>query len=196
MPDDQSPPAHSDLVTDLKVLRLTGRWRLRNRDLPALERAARLVTSDLQDLGIAIDNLVGRAIGNLDEGQLGQAAKSLFGYTRGKRGVAVSELRREAARIYGVTPESFRHGAEKVVIDEIATEILKLIDRNRDRVSEGPAGLIRDIEHGARQEGFLETAAYPALLQPGQGWLGGTAGWRGPVFVVPPLRGDEVERPG
>jgi NB-ARC domain-containing protein len=25
---------------------------------------------------------------------------------------------------------------------------------------------------------------------------GGTGGWRGPVFVVPPLRGDEIARPG
>jgi NB-ARC domain len=194
MPDDQFLPAHSDLVTDLKVLRRTGRWRLRNRDLPALERAARLDSADLQDLGIAIDNLVRRAIDNLDDGQLGQAAMSLFGYTRGKRGVAVSELRREAARIYGVTPESFRHGAEKVIIDQIATEILKLIDR--DRVSEGPAGLFRDTEQGARQERFLETAPYQALVQPGHSWFGGTAGWRGPVFAVPPLRGDEIARPG
>ena len=59
----------------------------------------------------------------------------LFGSTPDKRGVAVSELRHEAAQIYGVTPESFRHGAEKIIIDEIATEILKLIGRDRGSVS-------------------------------------------------------------
>ncbi|HZA15828.1 MAG TPA: hypothetical protein VE645_02835 [Pseudonocardiaceae bacterium] len=103
--------------------------------MPALERAAHLASAGLQDRVIAIDDLVDRAIDNLDDGPLGQAAKLLFGYTPGKRGVAVSELRREAARIYGVTPESFRHGAEKTIIDEIATEILRLINRDRDRVS-------------------------------------------------------------
>jgi hypothetical protein len=77
----------------------------------------------------------------------------------------------------------------------------------------GPAELFRDIEHGARQEAFrkslsgrgitvtkvtspesLETALYQALVQPGRGGSGGAAG-RGPVFAVPPLRGDEVARP-
>ena len=81
--------------------------------------------------------------------------------------------------------------------------------------AQGPAELFRDIEHGARQEGFrnslpdsgitvttvtspegLETALYQALVKPGHAGSGVAAGWRGPVFAVPPLRGDEVARPG
>jgi WD40 repeat protein len=80
--------------------------------------------------------------------------------------------------------------------------------------TQGPAGLFRDIEHGARQEEFrkslsdsgvtitvvtspegLETALYQALVQADRGRSDGGGG-RGPVFVVPPLRGDEVARPG
>jgi hypothetical protein len=80
--------------------------------------------------------------------------------------------------------------------------------------AEGPAGLFRDIEHGSRQEEFrnslpdsgitvttvtspegLETALYEALVKLGHAGSGVTAGWQGPVFAVPPLRGDEVVRP-
>ena len=79
--------------------------------------------------------------------------------------------------------------------------------------AQGPAGLFRDVEHGARQETFrtslpergitvrtvtspdgLETALYQALVQPGHGGSGGAVG-RGPVWAVPPLRGGEVARP-
>jgi hypothetical protein len=81
--------------------------------------------------------------------------------------------------------------------------------------AEGPAELFRDIERGTRQESFrnslraigitvvtvtspegLETALFQALVQVGHGRSGDTTGWRGPVFAVPPLRGDEVARPG
>jgi WD40 repeat protein len=80
--------------------------------------------------------------------------------------------------------------------------------------AQGAAELFRDIEHGARQETFrkslpdsgitvttvtnpegLETALYQALVQLDRG-ASDVSRWRGPVFAVPPLRGDEVARPG
>ncbi|HEY2766059.1 MAG TPA: NB-ARC domain-containing protein [Pseudonocardiaceae bacterium] len=79
----------------------------------------------------------------------------------------------------------------------------------------GPAELFRDIEHGARQEELrnslpdsectvrtvtspecLEAALYQALVQSDRGGSGAMRGWRRPVFAVPPVRGDEVARPG
>ncbi len=79
---------------------------------------------------------------------------------------------------------------------------------------QGPGELFRDIEHGGRQEAFrssllqcgvtvapvtspegLSEALYQALVTLGYG-VGDVRGWRGPVFAVPPLRGDEVARPG
>ena len=80
--------------------------------------------------------------------------------------------------------------------------------------AQGPAELFRDIEHGARQEQFrawlldsgitvttvtsseaLETALYQALVERDR-MDRDAEGWRGPVFAVPPLRGDEVAAPG
>jgi hypothetical protein len=77
---------------------------------------------------------------------------------------------------------------------------------------EGPAELFRDIEHGGRQEAFrtslpergitvatvtcpahLSEMLYQALVTPS---AGDASGWRGPVWAVPSLRGDEVARPG
>jgi len=80
--------------------------------------------------------------------------------------------------------------------------------------TQGPAELFRDIEHGARQEAFraslsergitvatvtspegLSEALYQALVPHDHG-AGDVSEWRGPVWAVPPLRGDEVARPG
>ena len=79
--------------------------------------------------------------------------------------------------------------------------------------AEGPAELFQDIEHGGRQKAFrtsllergitvatvtsparLSEVLYQALVKPDHG-AGDVSGWRGPVWVVPPLRGDEVARP-
>ena len=76
----------------------------------------------------------------------------------------------------------------------------------------GPAELFKDVEHGLRQEAFrsslsergiitlsisspegLSEALYQALVTFDHG-AGDARGWRGPVFAVPPLRGDEVAR--
>jgi hypothetical protein len=80
--------------------------------------------------------------------------------------------------------------------------------------AQGAAELFRDVEHGARQEAFrrslsergittatvtspegLSEALYQALVRPDHGRGSDASGWRGPVFAVPPLHGDEVARP-
>jgi WD40 repeat protein len=79
---------------------------------------------------------------------------------------------------------------------------------------EGHRELFQDVEHGGRQETFraslckrgittatvtspegLSEALYQALVKPDRGGATDASGWRGPIFAVPPLRGDEVARP-
>jgi uncharacterized protein DUF4062/NB-ARC domain-containing protein len=82
--------------------------------------------------------------------------------------------------------------------------------------TQGTAELFRDIEHGGRQEVFrtslsecgittatvtssesLSEALYQALVTlDHSGAISEGSRWRGPVWAVPPLRGDEVARPG
>ncbi|HEX4103662.1 MAG TPA: NB-ARC domain-containing protein, partial [Pseudonocardiaceae bacterium] len=79
---------------------------------------------------------------------------------------------------------------------------------------QGPAELFRDNEHGWRQDAFrasladsgitvatvtspegLETALFQTLVRLDRGRADDADGWRGPVFAVSPLRGDEIARP-
>jgi hypothetical protein len=81
--------------------------------------------------------------------------------------------------------------------------------------AQGPSELFVDVRHGARQAAFrdrlgdsglttatvttpdgLETVLFQALMTLDRGGADGSVGWRVPVFAVPPLRGDEVARPG
>jgi WD40 repeat protein len=81
--------------------------------------------------------------------------------------------------------------------------------------AQGPAELLHDAEHGARQDKFrnslsdsgittatvtspddLALKLYQALVQPGQDQPDAMARWPGGVFAVPSLRGDEIARPG
>lgn len=82
--------------------------------------------------------------------------------------------------------------------------------------TQGPTELFRDIEHGGRQQAFratlsergitvatvtspegLSEALYQALVTLDHGGaVSDVRGWRGPVWAVPPLHGDEIARPG
>jgi hypothetical protein len=120
VPGESAVPA---LVDDLRVLRERGLTRLRHTDLPSL----RLLADRIGDLGI--EEMLRKAVANLGEGELGKAAMATFGLDSGRRDKPASDRRRRAALIYGVSVERFRKHQERILIEQVAEEILKLASR-------------------------------------------------------------------
>ena len=73
-----------------------------------------------------MEGLLRAAVENLGEGSLASAAAHTFGLNRGARDRPAQDRRRRAAQEYGVSVERFRKHHERVVIEQVAEEILKL----------------------------------------------------------------------
>ena len=117
-----------DIVNDLRLLRERGLIRIRHTELAALRLAAErcpVVAPD--DVGPrAIEALLRAAVDNLGGGELAAAAGYTFGLTPGWRDKPAQDRRRRAAQQYGVSVERFRKHHERVVIEQVAEEILEL----------------------------------------------------------------------
>jgi len=117
-----------DLVGELRALRERGLVRLRHTDLPELRSAA--ARSSVLDAARggpgAVEALLRAAIENIGGGTLGAAATATFGLGRGARDRAAQDRRRQAALAYGVSVERFRKHHERVVLEQVAEEIIKL----------------------------------------------------------------------
>ncbi|HST86317.1 MAG TPA: hypothetical protein VLL08_31555 [Kineosporiaceae bacterium] len=132
-----SAPEHSALVDELRFLRGKGVRQLRHLDLPALGKAARICgfgTVEGHDPP-AIETMLRAAVAAMEseEGDpLGQAAPYLFGLVQGTIGRTPTDLRRRAAAIYGLEPETFRKKPELLLVERLAEEIL-ILCRRADR---------------------------------------------------------------
>ena len=117
-----------DVVADLRLLRERGLVRIRHTELATLrqaaERAPALPAGDVSPQ--AVETLLRAAVENLGEGSLAAAAAHTFGLNRGARDRPAQDRRRRAAQEYGVSVERFRKHHERVVIEQVAEEILKL----------------------------------------------------------------------
>ena len=138
-------PAVSALVDDLRVLRERGLTRLRHTDLPSL----RLLADRLGDLGI--EEMLRKAVENLGESELGKAAMATFGLESGKRDKPASDRRRRAALIYGLSVERFRKHQERILIEQVAEEILKLASRPSPQPPQPPPKPVRAPAPPVRQ---------------------------------------------
>jgi hypothetical protein len=127
-------PGYDDLVADLRLLREKGLLRLRGLRLPALQRAARACGESEQDAHDppAIETMLRRAVEQLG-GELGEACGYLFGLVPGTRGWRPGDLRKEAARVYGMQPDTFRKEPEQLHIGQVAEQILRLCHEQRLR---------------------------------------------------------------
>ena len=121
-------PALDEIVAELRILRERGLVRLRHTDLRDLSRAAsRTGLAGAVDGGPgAVEAMLRAAVENLGGGNLGGAASATFGLGRGERDMAAQDRRRRAALSYGVSIERFRKHHERIVLEQVAEEILKL----------------------------------------------------------------------
>ncbi len=128
------PPTVDELVADLRVLRERGLVRLRHTDLANLRRLTEWIGPPALGQGEslssggyhAVESLLRAAVEQLGGGELGAAAEATFGLNRGARDRPAQDRRRRAALVYGVSVERFRKYHERIVIEQVAEELLKL----------------------------------------------------------------------
>ena len=137
------------IVTDLRLLRERGLVRIRHTELASLrlvtERTSVLLAAGA-DPG-AVEAMLRTAVNNLGDGSLAWAAAHTFGLNRGARDRPAQDRRRRAAQEYGVSVERFRKHHERVVIEQVAEEILKLCRPVMTRLATdiGPSELASEI---------------------------------------------------
>jgi O-acetyl-ADP-ribose deacetylase (regulator of RNase III) len=176
-------PAHAAVVKDLRLLRGKGLIRLRVLDLPALRLAARLsgASGPGGDDATGVEVLLRESVDALGGDDMGKAAEYLFGLVRGTIGRRPTYLRERAADCYGMTPETFRKEPERLLIAQVAEEILKICQRGHvshaphvTQVSAPPTGhLAEDSTRGARAGRRSILAALHQVLSSGHGVAAG-----------------------
>jgi O-acetyl-ADP-ribose deacetylase (regulator of RNase III) len=160
-------PSVPELVADLRLLRERGLVRIRHTELATLRLAASLApvvpAEGIESTGPrAIEALLRAAVAGLGGGQLGAAAEHTFGLNRGGRDRPAQDRRLRAAQEYGVSQERFRKHHERIVVEQIAEEILELCQPARgrrcgDAERPGPARQIR-------MEGRSGAARFPVTV--------------------------------
>jgi O-acetyl-ADP-ribose deacetylase (regulator of RNase III) len=162
VPAQPEVPSVEDIVGDLRVLRERGLVRLRHSDLPALRQAAAHSTVFAAAGGGpgAVEALLRAAVENLGGGSLGEAAGRTFGLGRGARDRAAADRRQRAALAYGVSVERFRKHHERLVLEQVAEEIVKLCEPREPRRDVGPAEFGRQIW----LLGQAGTARFPVIV--------------------------------
>jgi O-acetyl-ADP-ribose deacetylase (regulator of RNase III) len=121
-------PTLEEIFADLRTIRERGLVRIRHSDLAALSRAAAWTGVPAATGGGpgAVEAALRAAVDNLGGGDLAAAAIATFGLARGERDTPAQNRRRRAAMVYGVSVERFRKHHERIVMEQVAEEILKL----------------------------------------------------------------------
>ena len=121
-------PTLEEIVADLRTVRERSLVRIRHTDLAALSRVAgRTGLPAAAGSGPrTIEAAIRAAVDSLGGGNLAAAATATFGLGRGARDMPAQNRRRRAAMAYGVSVERFRKHHERIVIEQVAEEILKM----------------------------------------------------------------------
>jgi hypothetical protein len=138
---------HEQLVVDLGRLRRNGLVRLRGLPFDSLYDAAAAcgLPGEAREPA-SIEALIRMAVDGLGGGDLAVAAEYTFGLAGGTRGWSIGERRRRAAQTYGVSVERFRKHHERLVVEQVAEEILK--QTMVRRAAEAPAPTLDGLHRG------------------------------------------------
>jgi hypothetical protein len=119
------------LCADLRQVRLRGIPRSRTMPMQRLRAAAEFLGHRTTDLPVdlAIEALLRQAVGRLGESPDADAAARTFGLHPGLKMAKAADRRRAAARVQGVTVETFRKSYEPALIEQVAAEIAGLLSR-------------------------------------------------------------------
>ncbi len=165
-------PSVADIVADLRRLRERGLVRIRHTELAALRRAVSRWPAVPADGGESsgprsIEALLRAAVAGLGGGQLGAAADHTFGLSHGGRDAPAQYRRRRAAQEYGVSQERFRKHHERVVIEQVAEEILELCQPTADHpTADHPRGAAErpELAREIRFEGRFGATSFPVTV--------------------------------
>ncbi len=139
VPSFRDAAVHGQVVAELRVLRERGLMRLRRLTLPTLALLAADATGAAD--GRAVEALLRQAVAALGEEEIGRAAGYLFGLVPGTIGRRGSERREAAAAIYGVAAETFRKEPERLLLERVAEEVIRLAPpRTRGSTLDPPGG--------------------------------------------------------
>lgn len=148
-------PEHEELLRDLLALRERGLIRLRHLDLPHLRLAAARCHPATGHVA-AVERVLRDAVDRLGEGTLGSAAAYTFGLVQGTRDWTAAARRKRAADVYRLSVERFRKNQERMLLAQVADQIIALCGEG------GEAGVPR-VAVGARIP--LESGGGRAILQ-------------------------------
>ncbi|MFI2612164.1 macro domain-containing protein [Kitasatospora sp. NPDC018619] len=135
LPRDDAPgrgperaPDHESIVADLRRVRRAGVVRLRELELPALERIAARAQppGGRASRAAAVEEVLRLALSRTDAGTLRDAAGFSLGLAPGTRDWAAADRRRRAAAVYGVSVERFRKHHEVLLLDQLSQQLAEL----------------------------------------------------------------------
>jgi O-acetyl-ADP-ribose deacetylase (regulator of RNase III) len=112
----------------------------------------------------AIETLLRAAVGNLGGGELAAAAAYTFGLHEGWRDRAAQDRRQRAAQQYGVSVERFRKHHERVVIEQVAEEILELCEPAAARPRPAASAAVAELATELRLEGRAGDVRFPVVV--------------------------------
>jgi O-acetyl-ADP-ribose deacetylase (regulator of RNase III) len=119
-----------ELTAELRLLRKSGLVELRRLRLRALGDNPAHIESSLR-----------AAVAAMGPGTLAEAAAYTFGLAQGTRDWPAQDRRKRAAEVYGVSIERFRKQQERIVVEQVAEQLLALgADRVEPDRAEREAG--------------------------------------------------------